>query len=180
MTPPPDDELIPVSVRLGAVVPPEDPEDWTRPLTWMVAGGMLAGPLVAFAWFLVAAPRASDAVLPGTWLVAVAIAGGAAAVGATQIGRLRSFTGTLGAGLFAAVATVSIGLVMAGERQVEVASPTLAHGLAAAIGGAVGAFAASLMAPRFASATSRLRRLVVPGLFGAVAAVATVSALFGG
>lgn len=180
MTEPSDDELVPVSVRLGAVVPPEDPEDWTRPLTWMVAAGMLAGPLAALAWFVVAAPRSSDAPLPGTWLVGIAVAGGAAAVGATQIGRLRSFTGTLGAGLFAAVATVLIGLVMAGERQVEAASPSLAHGLAAAIAGTVGALAASLVAPGVAAMPSRLRRLVVPGLAGAVAAVATLSALFGG
>lgn len=180
MTEPSDDELVPVSVRLGAVVPPEDPEDWTRPLTWMVAAGMLAGPLTALAWFVVAAPRSSDAPLPGTWLVAIAVAGGAAAVGATQIGRLRSFTGTLGAGLFAAVATVSIGLVMAGERQVEAASPSLAHGLAAAIAGVVGALAASLVAPGVAAMPSRLRRLLVPGLAGAMAAVATLFALFGG
>jgi len=176
----PDDEPVPVSVRLGAVVPPEDPEDWTRPLTWMVAAGMLAGPLAALAWFAVAAPRASDTPLAGTWLVAVALAVGASAVGATQIGRLRSFTGTLGAALFGAVATVSIGLVMSGERQVGAASPSLAHGLAAAVAGTIGAFAASLMAPGVALAPSRLRRLLVPGLVGTVAAVAVVSALFGG
>lgn len=180
MTQRPDDELVPVSVRLGAVVPPEDPEDWTRPLTWMVAAGMLAGPLAALAWFVVAVPRTSDTPLPGTWLVAIAVAGGAAAVGATQIGRLRSFTGTLGAGLFAAVATLSIGLVTAGERQVAVASPTLAHGLAAAIAGAGGAFSASLVAPWLAHLPSRVSRWLVPGGVGAVAAVAIVSAVFGG
>ena len=37
-----DEDLVPVSVRLGEVVPPEDPEDWTRPLTWVAALGMLA------------------------------------------------------------------------------------------------------------------------------------------
>ncbi len=179
MTQRPNDELVPVSVRLGAVVPPEDPEDWTRPLTWMVAAGMLAGPLTAFAWFAVAAPHTRTTPLPGTWVAAVAVAVGAAAVGATQIGRLRSFTGTLGAGLFAAVATLSIGLVMAGERQVEVASPTLAHGLAAAVAGAVGAFAASLMAPGVALMSSRLRRWLLPGMVGAVAAVVVIFALFG-
>jgi cysteinyl-tRNA synthetase len=36
-----DDDLVPVSVQLGNVVPPEDPEDWTRPLTWAAAAGML-------------------------------------------------------------------------------------------------------------------------------------------
>jgi hypothetical protein len=34
-----DDDSVPISVRLGTVVPPEDPEDWTRPLTWMAAPG---------------------------------------------------------------------------------------------------------------------------------------------
>jgi len=179
MSDPGDEEMIPVSVRLGAVVPPEDPEDWTRPLTWMVAAGMLAGPLTALVWFIVAVPDSSDFLLPGTWLVAIAVAIGAAAVGATQIGRLRSFTGTLGTGLFAAVATVLIGLVMAGERQVGQASPSVAHALAAAIAGVVGAFAASLTAPNVADGESRLRRFVIPGLAGAVAAYATVSALFG-
>ena len=49
MTRAPDDDVVPVSVRLGEVVPPEDPEDWTRPLTWVAAGGMLVGPIVALA-----------------------------------------------------------------------------------------------------------------------------------
>ena len=52
MTGDPDDDLVPISVRLGEVVPPEDPEDWTRPLTWVAAFGMLAGPLIALAWFV--------------------------------------------------------------------------------------------------------------------------------
>ena len=46
---PEDDDDVPVSVRLGTVVPPEDPEDWTRPLTWVAAVGMLAAPAVAAA-----------------------------------------------------------------------------------------------------------------------------------
>ena len=62
--------MVPVSVRLGAVVPPEDPEDWTRPLTWVAATGMLAAPAVALAWYLVGAPRDSTQLSPGTWTVA--------------------------------------------------------------------------------------------------------------
>src|SRR3990170_7504067 len=77
-----DDDLVPVSVRLGNVVPPEDPEDWTRPLTWVVAFGMLAGPLVAFGWFVVAPPNQGVQALPSTFAVAVALAAGAAATGA--------------------------------------------------------------------------------------------------
>ena len=72
MTTKPDDDLVPVSVRLGAVVPPEDPEDWTRPLTWVAALGMLAGPIVAFGWFAFAGPTSAEAV-PATFLVAAAI-----------------------------------------------------------------------------------------------------------
>ena len=65
----PDDDLVPVSVRLGEVVPPEDPEDWTRPLTWVAAFGMLAGPIVALAWFLVAPPEdaAARSPRPTSW-----------------------------------------------------------------------------------------------------------------
>ena len=56
MIQPTDDDLVPVSVRLGEVVPPDDPEDWTRPLTWVAAIGMLAAPAVALAWYAVAPP----------------------------------------------------------------------------------------------------------------------------
>ena len=66
----PDDDLVPVSVRLGAVVPPEDPEDWTRPLTWVAALGMLAGPITALAWFVIAPPGESHPALPATYVVA--------------------------------------------------------------------------------------------------------------
>ncbi|HEX6129281.1 MAG TPA: hypothetical protein VF071_09700, partial [Candidatus Limnocylindria bacterium] len=64
----PHDDLVPVSVRLGEVVPPEDPEDWTKPLTWVAAAGMLLGPLVALGWFVAARPGGSDPE-PGTWLL---------------------------------------------------------------------------------------------------------------
>ncbi|MGH2427949.1 MAG: hypothetical protein ACRDGV_03525, partial [Candidatus Limnocylindria bacterium] len=81
-----EDDAVPVSVRLGEVVPPEDPEDWTRPLTWMAALGMLLGPLMALAWFLAARPTEGHTPLLGTWLVAAALAGGAALAGSTQLG----------------------------------------------------------------------------------------------
>ena len=92
MTHDPADDLVPVSVRLGEVVPPEDPEDWTRPLTWVAAFGMLAGPIVALAWFVVAPPENAAAALPPTYLVATSLAAGAAVTGATQVGAARAFT----------------------------------------------------------------------------------------
>lgn len=138
-----DDDLVPVSVRLGNVVPPEDPEDWTRPLTWVAALGMLAGPFAAFAWFLAAPPVESAQALPATFAVAAALAAGAAATGATQLGIARAWTATLGAGLFGALVVIILGVVMAGERQVSSASPTLAHAFTAALGGLAGTGAAS-------------------------------------
>jgi hypothetical protein len=169
-----DDDLVPVSVRLGAVVPPEDPEDWTRPLTWVAAAGMLAAPLVTLAWFVVAPPAQSGQALPATYLVAACLAAGAAATGATQQGRARAWTATLGAGLFGALVIVMIGVVMAGERQVGAASPTLAHAFAASVSGLIGAAAAAVVAAIIARARSRAVRFapaLLVGLIGAVAAV---------
>lgn len=172
------DDLVPISVRLGTVVPPEDPEDWTRPLTWVAATGMLIGPLVALLWFWFTPPRDGVAARPGTWLVALGVAGGAAAVGGTQIGRLRAFAGTLAAALFAAVVVVLIGAALAGERQVEVASPTLAHALAAAAAGVAGAAVASLLAPLLARWRSRPGRSAVAGVIACAIAAAVVPILF--
>ncbi len=168
----PDDDLVPVSVRLGAVVPPEDPEDWTRPLTWVAALGMLAAPLITLSWFATAPPADAGAALPATFLVAVALAGGAAATGATQLGVARAWTATLAAGLFGALAVIVLGVVMAGERQVGAASPTLAHGFAAAVAGLAGAGAGSLVAAVVARIGSRPVRFLA-----AIAAGASVAAL---
>jgi hypothetical protein len=175
---PTQDDAVPISVRLGTVVAPEDPEDWTRPLTWVVAFGMLAGPAAALAWFVSGPPRSAAAPAPGTWLVALAIAVGAAAAGATQIGRLRSFTGTLGAGLFGALTAVLVGLVTAGERQVAVASPTLAHAFAAAVAGVVGSLAGAAVAP-LVTAGTRVVRTGVAAAVGGAAAALLLPMLFG-
>ena len=131
-----DDELVPVSVRLGTVVPPEDPEDWTRPLTWVAAAGMLAAPLVALLWFWLFPPAETSAYTtsPGTILVASAVALGGVLTGATQQGGLRASTATVAAGLFAGLATVIVGLLLAGERQIDAASPTLAQAFGASAG----------------------------------------------
>jgi hypothetical protein len=165
-----DEDLVPVSVRLGEVVPPEDPEDWTRPLTWVAAIGMLAAPIATFLWFLVAPPTQSTSALLATWIVATLLAIGAAATGATQQGAARAGTATLGAGLFAALVVVILGVVMAGERQVGSASPTLAHAFAAALAGLAGAAAAAVVAALVAGLGSRPPRFLA-ALGAAVAGV---------
>jgi len=154
----PDDDLVPVSVRLGAVVPPEDPEDWTRPLTWVAAAGMLTAPIATLAWYLLASPAQAERALPATYLVAAALAAGSAATGATQLGRARAWTATLGTGLFGALVIVMIGVVMAGERQVGAASPTLSHAFGAALAGFAGAAVAAAVAAGVARLESRLIR----------------------
>lgn len=176
--PPPPDDLVPITVRLGEVVPPDDPEDWTRPLTWAAAAGMLGAPLVALAWFWVAVPDGTKAPSPGTWLVAVTLAVGASLAGATQQGGVRAFAGTLAAALFAALATVAVGLMIAGERQVGVASPTLGQAVAASVAGLAGALPAALLALRLARTRSRPMRTLAPAVIGAGVAIAVVPLLF--
>jgi hypothetical protein len=174
-----DDDLVPVSVRLGAVVPPEDPEDWTRPLTWVVALGMLAGPAVAFAWFALAPPT-SGAPVPGTSILAAVLAGGAALTGATQIGVTRAWTTTVGAGLFGALAIIVLGVAMAGERQVGTASPTLEHAFVAALAGLGGAGAAAVVAAIVARRRSRLVRLLPALVVGVGFAIGLVPVVTSG
>jgi hypothetical protein len=176
MTHDPADDLVRISVRLGHVVPPEDPEDWTRPLTWMAAFGMLAGPIVALAWFLVAPPEDAATAVPPTNHVATSLAAGAAETGATQVGAARSHTATLGAGLFAALVVIILGVVMAGERQVGSASPTLAHAFAAAAAGVAGTADAAIVAGAVARLPSRLVRLV-PAAISAIVVSAIVVAV---
>jgi hypothetical protein len=172
---PGDDDLVPVSVRLGQVVPPDDPEDWTRPLTWVAAAGMLGAPLLAFAWFVAAPPADGVGATPMTYGVAAVLGAGAAATAATQQGTVRAWTATLGAGLFGALALIVVGVVSAGERQVGAASPTLAHAFAAAIGGLIGAVAASPVAAVTANRWGRRARFaaaLVAAVIGAVVGVA--------
>jgi hypothetical protein len=177
---PDSEDLVPVSVRLGTVVPPEDPEDWTRPLTWVAALGMLAAPVVALAWYALAAPLDSTRALTVTWAVALALAVGAAAAGATQLGRLRAVTGTLGAALLAAVLVVGAGAVSPGGRQIGAASPTLAHSMAAALAGVAGAIAAAAVGGVAAGRLTRLWRGIVTGAVGALVTGLVLPRLFGG
>ena len=69
-----DEPPVPLSVQLGEVVPPEDPEDWRKPLTWIVAVGMLAAPLWAAVWFVLAPPSDPYAVPAGVMALAVMVA----------------------------------------------------------------------------------------------------------
>jgi hypothetical protein len=172
------DELVPVSVRLGTVVPPEDPEDWSRPLTWVAAMGMLAAPALALIWFTLAGPLDSGRPVAGTWAVAFALVIGAAAAGGTQIGRMRAFTGTLGAALLAALLVVVVGAVSAGERQVGSASPTLAQAVAASLAGVAGASPAAALGAFTAGTWSRLRRGAAAAALGVAVTAAVLPFLF--
>lgn len=165
-----DHESVPISIRLGTVVPPEDPEDWTRPLTWVAALGMLAGPIVALLWFVIAPPASGDRLLPGTVLLAAAVVVGGLVTGVTQIGPVRVFAGTLGAALFAALVVVIVGAALAGERQVGSASPSLGHAFVAAAGGLAGALVAAFVAPALAGVRAWGRRILIPGVVGVVVA----------
>lgn len=179
MTGRPDDDVVPVSVRLGEVVPPEDPEDWTKPLTWVAAAGMLLGPLVVFAWFVIAPPEANHPAVSGTWFAAATLAGGAVLTGATQQGAVRAWTATVAAALFAGLVVIVIGVAMAGERQVGAASPTVAHAFGAAVAGLAGALAASALAAPLAGSAPRWLRLLAPGAAAVVVAMLLVGILMG-
>jgi hypothetical protein len=181
VTPPAADEgedLVPVSVRLGEVVPPEDPEDWTKPLTWVAAAGMLLGPLAGVAWFVVTPPDARGP-SPGTWLLAAAVAAGATLTGSTQQSRVRAWTSTLATALFEALVVIIIGAAFAGERQIVEASPPLAHAFGAGVAGLLGAVASSPVAAAVAPRPRWLLRLAVPGAVGVGVALLVVPLVFG-
>lgn len=162
------------------MVPPEDPEDWTRPLTWVAAVGMLAAPGLALAWFLVATPGDRAAPVPGTWAVALTLVVGAAAAGGTQIGQLRAVTGTLGAALLGALLVVAVGAGAAGERQIGSASPTVAHAVAAALAALAGTGPAAAVAGVLAESWTRLQRAVTAAVVGAIVTGAVLPILFRG
>ena len=166
----------PVSVRLGQVVPPEDPEDWRRPLTWVAAAGMLAAPLAAAVWFVVAPPEQIAPGEPGTWLIAGLLAAGGVLTGVTQRGSWRAFAGTGGAALFAAVATVAVAGSL-GARAPDGVSPALSHATAAGMGGVAGALAAGPLMALFANHRSRFRLTAVPLGVGAAVAIIVAALL---
>jgi hypothetical protein len=173
---PPDDDLVPASVRLGNVVPPEDPEDWTRPLTWAAAVGILGAPLLAAGWFLVA-PPVEASLVPGTTILAATLAAGAALTGSTQIGALRAFTATLGAGLLGALVLVVVGTSLPRATEVLDGYPAAAHAIRAAAAGMGGVVAASGVAPLLAGLGSRILRAAAPAFVGVAVALLLVPLL---
>jgi len=166
-----DSDNVPPSVRLGEVVPPEDPEDWGRPLTWVVAAGMLIAPVAGALWFAAVGPTDPTASLTGTSILAAVLAAGAAITGATQRGAARAALTTIGAGLFGA-----LGLVVAGNAIAGGAS--LAIGFAAATAGGFGSVPAAGIAALVADAP-RLRRFLSPAVVGGLVAFLGVRNLFG-
>jgi len=161
---------VPPSVQLGEVVPPEDPEDWRRPLTWVVAGGMLAAPALAAGWFVVAPPTDPFTAIAGMSALAAVLAAGAAVTGASQRGAGRAALVTVGAGLFGALAVVAVGTILAGGAALGTA-------VGAAVAGTGGSLAAAALAGLLATG-SRLRRHLSPAIAGGLAAVLLTRLLF--
>jgi hypothetical protein len=166
-----DESPVPVSVQLGEVVPPEDPEDWGRPLTWIVAAGMLVAPLVAAAWFVAAPPGAPDTAVTGIAVVAALLAVGATATGATQRGSRRALFATIGAGLFGALGLVVVGTVLAEGSALGIAT-------LAALAGLIGTVAAGLLGSLL-SDSGRVRRFVSPAIAGGATAILAARLLLG-
>jgi predicted membrane-bound dolichyl-phosphate-mannose-protein mannosyltransferase len=166
-----DLENVPPSVRLGEVVPPEDPEDWGRPLTWVVAAGMLIAPVAGAVWFATAAPTDPSTALTGTSILAAALASGAAITGGTQRGGGRAAMTTIGAGLFGALGVIVAGSLVAGGASLGVAT-------AAAVGGGFASVPAAGVAALLGHAP-RLRRFISPALIGGVVGLLGVRNLFG-
>jgi hypothetical protein len=161
---------VPPSVQLGAVVPPEDPEDWGRPLTWIVAAGMLVAPLIGAAWFFVAPPDDVLEAVAGTSALAAVLAVGSSVVGGTQWGARRCLFATIGAGLFGALGLVVTGTIVAEGIALPVAS-------LAAVAGVIGTVPAGSLSALLADRPSRGRRIIGPALVGAMTAIIVVRLL---
>jgi hypothetical protein len=166
-----DQDNVPPSVRLGEVVPPEDPEDWGRPLTWVVAAGMLVAPLAGAFWFAIEAPTNPSSALTGTSILAAVLASGAAITGATQRGGGRAAASTIGAGLFGALGVILAASLVANGSSITVAT-------AVAVCGGFGSVPAAGIAALIADAP-RPRRFISPALIGGVVAFLGVRNLFG-
>jgi hypothetical protein len=173
----PSDDRVPVSVRLGTVVPPEDPEDWRKPLTWVAAAGMLAPALLGLGWFVLAPPFTSDDPVPATWLLAAALVAGAVVTGATQTGPAWSFAATLGSGLFGGLLTLLLATAVSPEPA-GIATPILVHAFVAGMAGVAGALVAATLMPTFSRMPSRARRGLAPGAIGIAVSALLVMLLF--
>lgn len=164
------DDNRPPSVRLGEVVPPEDPENWGQPLTWIVAAGMLLAPLAGAIWFVLAAPTDPRNDVAGTSALAVILALGAAITGATQRGMWRTFVTTIGAGLFNALGLVVVGTVLASGGSLGVATVS-------AVAGVIATVPTAMLAALIAERAGWARRMLSPALAGGVTALVIVRLL---
>ena len=166
------DEVVPVSVRLGTVVPPADPEDWRRPLTWVAALGMLLAPALALVWSVIASPMQAAHPTPGTWLIAGALVVGGVITGTTQLRPMWAAAGTLGSALFGALLVVLYAVAVSPEVRAGTLTPYLVQALKGATAGLVGALVAATLMPAFTRMRSRIRRGLAPAAIGvAVSAI---------
>jgi hypothetical protein len=167
----------PIEVRVGEIVAAEDAEDWRRPRTWLAALGMLAAPLLGLAWFTFLPPSSPSEPRLLTGALAAAVVSGGVLTGATQRGTRWAVAATVGTALFAALATVIVGAISAGERQVVSASPSVVHAFAAALAGSVGALAAAPLMALAASARRAGQLAVAAAVIGSTVAVVVVRLL---
>jgi hypothetical protein len=166
------EELVPVSVQLGTVVPPEDPEDWRRPLTWVAAAGMLLAPLLVLLWFWIGPPTQSARPVPATWLIAGAVVLGGVVTGTTQLRPAWAAAATLGSALFAALLIVLYAVAVSPEVRAGSFSPAIAQAVSGSVAGLGGALASATLMPAFARMRSRVRRGLAPAAIGiAVSAI---------
>jgi hypothetical protein len=167
----------PIEVRVGEIVAPEHAGDWRRPRTWVAALGMLAAPLLALAWFTFLPPSSPSEPALFTGALAAAVVSGGVVTGITQRGTRWAVAATVGAALFAALATVIVGAISAGERQVVSASPNVVHAFVAAVGGSTGAAAAAPLMAVAASAPRAGHLAVAAAVIGSMVAVVVVRLL---
>lgn len=168
----PGDDLVPVSVRLGTVVPPEDPEDWRRPLTWVAAAGMLLAPALALLWLAIGPPAQSTRPVPATWLIAGALVLGGVLTGTTQLRPASAAAATLGSALFAALLIVLYAVAVSPDVRAGAFSPAVAQAISGCAAGLGGALVSATLMPAFTRMRSRVRRGLAPAAIGiAVSAI---------
>lgn len=164
--PPPSDDPVPVSVRLGTVVPPEDPEDWRRPLTWVAAAGMLLAPALAVLLLALGASPASVRPAPVSWLIAAALVIGGVLTGTTQQRPAWAAAATLGSALFGALLVVLYAVAVSPGVRIGAFSPAIAQAISGSVAGLGGALASATLMPAFARMRSRVRRGLAPAAIG--------------
>lgn len=139
---------------------------------------MLAAPLSALIWFLAAPPDDAARSYAATWLLAAVLVAGAVATGLTQRGHWRAGAGTLGAALFAAVATVALGFTFSPEPAgIDPPAIALTHAATASMAGVIGAAAAAPVVGVTSGHRSRIRIGLAAAGLGAATAVLMVELL---